>query len=167
MKKYLFLSLIFMVLLSCQEKQSYDAVEIGEKAPDFTLKALQGDKVSLSDYKGKVVVLEFWATWCPPCRESLPELQVLHNQYQGKDVIIMGVSVDEGKSARKFVTRFASELGITFQTLLSDDLTTRLYGITSIPVTFILDKEQRVVKRFLGFMPGMANELSKEIEVLL
>ena len=167
LKRFAIVFLILLVLVSCQSKQPFERVEIGKTAPNFTLKDMHGKNVSLLDYKGKVVVLEFWATWCPPCRVSVPELLDLSNKYPDEDFVLVSISVDEGRNAVESVSRFAKENGITYQILLADDQVKRSYGIISVPATFIIDKQQKVVLRHLGYSPGMFEELSKEIDPLL
>lgn len=159
---------LFIFVSSCQKKEG--DVEInppskGDIAPDFTLKEINGNTVSLADYKGKVALVEFWATWCPPCKELTPILEKIHEKYKDKGLVILAlVSEDEGEEAIK---SFITEQGITYTVLLADRETTRRYGISSIPVTFIINKEGRVVTMHMGNTPGIMQELAVEIERLL
>mgnify|MGYP001562989633 FL=1 len=138
---------------------------VGDTAPDFTLKGINGNTSSLADYKGKVVMVEFWATWCPPCKELTPILEKIHKKYKDKGLIILAlVSEDEGEAA---IRSFIKEYGITYPVLLADQETMRHYGISSIPVTFIINKEGRVVSMHMGNTQGIMQKLTSEIERLL
>lgn len=133
-------------------------------APDFVLKDTRGKAVRLSDYKGKVVLLEFWATWCPPCKLTIPDLNELHEKYKGKDFALLSVSIDDPLSTLK---PFIEEYGIKFTVLVNDKHIERLYGIINIPATFLIDKTGNIASKHLGYVPDTADMLSKEIEDLL
>lgn len=124
---------------------------VGErvKAPDFTLPDLNGNEVSLSDFRGKVVFLNFWATWCPPCRKEMPSMEVLYQRLKDKDFELLAVSLDrQGSSA---VEPFIRDYGLTFPILLdlNGDLA-RTYKVRGIPSTFIVDKEGLIAERVVG-----------------
>lgn len=119
-------------------------------APAFTLVDLAGKKVSLSDFQGKIVVLDFWATWCPPCRREIPDFISLQNQYASQGVQIVGIALDEPEK----VQAFARENGMNYPVLLGDNAISAKYGgIEGIPTTFIIDRSGRIVNRFEGFRP--------------
>jgi len=126
---------------------------LGSTAPDFELADVSGKKVHLSDFKGKVVILDFWATWCGPCRMEIPEFVKLQDKYRDKGLAIVGLSLDsDGESA---VRPFATKHDINYTMLLATDDTARLYGgVVGIPTTFILDRQGRIVKKFIGVMPS-------------
>jgi peroxiredoxin len=132
-------------------------------APDFTLQDLSGKSVKLSDQKGKVVLVEFWATWCPPCRESIPALEKLHSQYASKGLVILAVSVDEGgwDSVKKFV----AEHKITYPVLQGTDEVTGKYTVRLIPSMFLVDKAGNIKKQYMG--GGNDDELEQAIKALL
>jgi len=123
------------------------------KAPDFTLPDLSGKKVSLSDFKGKVVILDFWATWCPPCRREIPSFnEIYKDRAQGFEII--GISLDEGgvDAIRKGMKKH--KLKIDYIVLVGDDKISEKYGnIDAIPTTFILDQEGNIVNKFIGERP--------------
>lgn len=157
--------LIAVLTASCQ--RGGERVGESAKAPDFTLSDLQGNKVSLAEWRGKVVVIEFWATWCPPCRESVPEVNTLYARFKDKNFRLLAIAVDKGADALSGVRAFVEEQGVSYPVLLDDGEASKSYSVMSIPVLFIVDKEGKVVKRRTGFVPGLAEDLSKEIEVLL
>jgi peroxiredoxin len=132
-------------------------------APDFTLQDLSGKSVKLSDQKGKVVLVEFWATWCPPCRESIPTLEKLHRQYAAKGLVILAVSVDEG--GLDAVKKFVADHKMTYPVLQGTDDVTGKYMVRLIPAMFLVDKQGNIKKQFMG--GGNDDELDKEIKALL
>jgi peroxiredoxin len=110
-------------------------------AQDFGLPNLRGDYVRLSDYRGKVVFLNIWATWCPPCREEMPSMESLYQRLKGRDFEMLAVSID--REGEKVVRPFAAKYGLTFPALLDpDSKTSRLCGLTGIPESFIIDKTE-------------------------
>ncbi|GBE00191.1 thiol-disulfide oxidoreductase ResA [bacterium BMS3Abin07] len=167
MKHILLAVALCLAVISCQSKAPQGSADIGQKAPDFTLKDLKGNDVSLSSFKNKVVLLEFWATWCPPCRESIPELVALNRKYIDKDALILAVSVDDGRNVADKLTDFVSEHGITYRVLISDGGADRLYNVTGIPMMFLLNRQHVIVKKYTGYSPGMFDELSGQIDKLL
>ena len=119
-------------------------------APDFTLLNAQGEEKTLSDFKGKVVILNFWATWWPPCKIEIPHFIELYEKYKDDGLEIIGISLDW--NAERVVGPFAEENGIEYTMLLGNNEITDLYGgIMSIPVTFIIDRNGGITKRFLGY----------------
>ncbi|MGH8068541.1 MAG: peroxiredoxin family protein [Candidatus Entotheonellia bacterium] len=118
-------------------------------APDFALPDLEGKARRLSDFQGKVVLLNFWATWCPPCRAEMPSMETLYQAYQNQGFVILAVSSDvQGAS---IVQPFMVEYRLSFPALL--DMTGRvsgMYGVRSIPTSYLLDRQGRVVSREIG-----------------
>ena len=126
-------------------------------APDFTLNTLDGGEMTLSKLKGKVVLLDFWATWCPPCREAIPHLINLQKTYQEKGVEVIGMNVDKGDV--ETVRRFVKSMDIPYPITLTPEEVSRNYGVTGIPTTILIDKEGRIRQKLLGF----TSEISKQI----
>jgi thiol-disulfide isomerase/thioredoxin len=122
------------------------------KAPDFTLKSFDGKTVKLSDYKGKVVIIDFWATWCPPCRKGIPDLISIQNEYKN-DVVIIGISLDSEKTL-KDVPGFVKSYGINYPIVYGDEKVVTAYGgIEGIPTAFVVDKKGNVVDKHVGLVP--------------
>ncbi|MFP5501938.1 MAG: TlpA disulfide reductase family protein [Candidatus Sericytochromatia bacterium] len=134
------------------------------KAADFNLTSIEGKKFSLADFKGKVVILDFWATWCPPCREEIPDFIALQKQYRSQGLEIVGVSVDrEGPSV---VKKFGEEYGINYTSLMADDKVTAAYGgIRGLPTTFVIDRQGNIIKKYVGAQPKATFE--KDVKALL
>lgn len=112
-------------------------LEKGNIAPDFELQTLEGETVKLSDYRGEKVMLNFWATWCPPCRAEMPDMQKFH---ENTDVVILAVDLLETENDIDSVTNFIEELGLTFRILLDEDSSVaNTYNIQPIPTTYMID----------------------------
>lgn len=134
------------------------------QAPDFTLADLRGNQHSLSDFRGKVVLVDFWATWCGPCRKEIPHLVKFYDAYSSQGFVILGVGLDKKAN----LSRFASEMGMSYLVLADEQgVTARLYGIRSIPRTLILDKKGRIAFDRTGFAAGMEAEMEAGIISLL
>jgi len=139
-------------------KPSLPPADVAGQAPGFTLTDVQGRAVSLADFRGKVVVLDFWATWCPPCRREIPDFITLQSEFGSKGVQFVGIALDEPGN----VKAFAQQNGMNYPVLLGDDDVAKSYGgISGIPTTFIIDRGGKIVNRFVGFRPREAFE--KEI----
>ncbi len=133
----------------------------GSKAPDFTLRDLKGNDVRLADYSGKVVLLEFWATWCPPCRASVPEFIALQNQYRDKNVVILAVSLDEGKDVTAKLADFVREQKINYTILVGNEKVSQAYNVKSIPALFIIDKSGVIVSTQVGYAGDFTTQIDK------
>ena len=126
-------------------------VQMDEPVPipvEVTLPDLSGRQVSLSDFKGKILFVNFWATWCPPCREEMPSMQKLHTRLKDKDFLIVAIDLQESAEP---VKKFLNEYELTFMTLLdSKGETGPLFGINSIPTTLIMDKNGMIIGVAIG-----------------
>ena len=130
--------------------RSYRAspVRIGEPAPAFLLAGLNGQTVALSGYRGKAVLLNFWATWCPDCREELPRLDDLQKRYHDAGLEVVAASVDD--AGRRAVLPYVARTAPSFTVLLADPRTAQAYGVRGIPATFLIGPDGRVVERYVG-----------------
>ncbi len=151
---------------ACAKKEALPAV-VGNNAPAFTLKDTGGRTVRLSDFSGKVVVIDFWATWCGPCKESTVELEKLHRKYRDRGVVVLGISMDEGGEAVRKVKGFAEKNNLTYPMLMDDGKTSGSYGVYTIPVTFVLDRKHVIVAIYKGYMPRPGDRIAGQIEKLL
>jgi peroxiredoxin len=120
------------------------------KAIDFSLPGLNGGTINLADYKGKVIIVDFWATWCPPCKAEIPDFITLHNKY-GKDGFVMiGVAIDDPDKVKDFV----KTKGVNYLICIGNQSTANDYGgIRGIPTTFVIDKEGYVDRQYVGYRP--------------
>lgn len=138
-----------------------EGLEKGDMAPDFELELMNGEKVKLSDYRGEKVMLNFWATWCPPCRAEMPDMQKLH---ENKDVTILAVDLFDTESKIEHVEEFIEDYGVTFKVLLDkdSDVSTK-YGIQPIPTTYMINSEGIIENMAFGALNYelMVQELDK------
>ena len=122
--------------------------EVGQKAPDFKLITSDGETVQLSDFKGKRVLLNFWASWCPPCREEMPDLERF---YQDKDAVVLAVNLTNMEMNKKTVNEFIETYGLTFPVLMDEEgQVSRLYRISPIPTTYMIDTKGIIGQRVYG-----------------
>lgn len=136
-------------------------------APSLALTDLQGKKVELNNFKGKVVMIEFFASWCAPCQMVAPELQDIYKKYKDKGLVVLAVSIDEGREALPALKSFVKEYGVSYAVLMDDGNASSRYGVMSIPTSFIIDRQGKIRNKHQGYIPEMSKELSKEIETLL
>jgi len=136
-------------------------------APEFTLKDLSGNEVSLKELKGQIVLLDFWATWCPPCRRSIPELVAIQGKYKDQGLVILGVSTDDPrKTGDKSLLAFKNQYRINYSILRADyDVTMSYFGTTqmAIPSLFVIDREGGVVAKIVGYQPGVVEKKLKKL----
>lgn len=139
--------------------------KVGEKAIDFTLKSFEGDVVRLSDLRGKVVLLDFWASWCVPCREELPLLDMLQRTYGKRDFTVLTVNIDNHEEkARDFLEQLSVRLNPLWD---NDKKVVQAYDVEKMPTTFILDKTGRIRFIHSGFETEQFHDYKQQIEYLL
>ncbi len=142
-------AIIIVVVVVMSQKQKFTLMTPGAEAIDFTLPDLQGVEHKLSDYRGNVVFLNIWATWCGPCKDEMPSMQFMHEKLKGKAFKILAVSIDS--ASNETVKKFADDLGITF--LIFHDKKGHIkdtYKTTGVPETFIIDQNGIVAEKVWG-----------------
>ncbi|OBZ18492.1 cytochrome C biogenesis protein [Bacillus sp. FJAT-27264] len=141
-------------------------IEIGQVAPDFSLQDLSGNPVQLSDFRGKRVMLNFWATWCPPCRVEMPHMQSIYENYESEDVVILGVNMTLTEKRLEDVSPFVQEQKLTFPIVLDEDgELMQTYQIVAYPTTYVLDADGVVREKVRGAMNyEMMSELLAEVK---
>jgi len=139
------------------------------QAPDWTLKTLDGKEVSLQSLRGKVVFLNFWASWCPPCREEMPSMEQLARKYQGRDLVMVAVSEDTDRAQLDTFLRDFMPAGDRTMTIAMDESsrTSTSYSTKLLPETYIINREGRIVARLVNKYDWMRPEVDRFIERLL
>jgi thiol-disulfide isomerase/thioredoxin len=170
LNKFIILLLLgTVVLYGCRSGEETDGGAEGQpgneqlaeanytKAPDFALQDIYGNEVKLSDFRGKVIILDFWATWCPPCRKGIPDLIDLQNKYRN-DLTIIGISLDQANTI-KDVVPFSKSYGINYPVVYGNASVVNQYGgIQAIPTSFIIDREGNIVDKHVGLIPKQEYE---------
>ena len=137
------------------------AVTPGEKAPDFTLTDTAGQEVSLSALQGQVVLLDFWASWCAPCKEELPVLEALQAQYQDKGLVVLAVNVDDRvKNRDRFLEKYPLSLRVLDD---SGQAVVSAYEVAAMPTTVLVDREGTVKAVHLGYTQAEGEALAAEV----
>jgi peroxiredoxin len=138
---------------------------VGQPAPDFALKSASGENLRLSEYRGEVVMINFWATWCGPCRQEMPLLDELYDRYQRVGFQLLGVNIDDDSSK---AMNMAAELGVSFPVLFdADKSVSREYAVQTMPVTILVDRNGTVRHVHQGYKPGYEEKYLTEIRALL
>lgn len=146
-----------------------DTTKVAPK--DFDIPTIDGNAIKLSDYRGKVVVLDFWATWCPPCIESVPQLVRIAKENQQRGIEIIGLHIDDrGRSKPEDIRKFIDQYNVNYTVAFaSDDLFTSYLGFdkTNIPQTLVFDREGRAVAHLVGYDRNLAKELDEAVNKAL
>lgn len=128
-------------------------IEKGDQAPDFELKTLDGKQAKLSDYRGKKVILNFWATWCPPCRAEIPDMEKFYSSYKDKGIVILGVNLTQTEKSQSDVGDFAKSYGITYPVVLdAENSVAGVYQVSAIPTSYIIDSQGIISEKVVGPM---------------
>ncbi|MGD2064334.1 MAG: TlpA disulfide reductase family protein [Nitrospirota bacterium] len=133
-------------------------------APSFSLSDLAGNRVELDQFKGKVLVIDFWATWCPPCREAIPELIAMKKKYGPQGFDIVGISMDENPA--RVVPPFVEHYGINYPVVAANaEVASAFGGIYGLPTTFVVDRHGNIAQRYIGYVD--AKVIARDVEALL
>ena len=169
---YLLLAVAAIVLISriqnpvASQSEITGSPEVGTQAPNFTLRNLQGNLEGLNDYKDKVIILNFWATWCAPCLEEMPSFEARYRRYRSQGLTVLAVSLDKGNSSK--VQKFVDTHSLTFPVLLdSKGIAEKLYPSFTIPFTYVIDKQGRVAARVDGAKNWASDETFSALDILI
>jgi len=132
------------------------AASAADVAPDFSLPDLRGNTVKFSDYRGKVVLVDFWATWCPPCKMEIPHLVELYDEYRGEGFEIIGIALDRSGAAA--VEPFVREHNINYSVVIGNaNVANAFGGLTAIPTAFLVDRSGNIVRKYVGYQTRPAD----------
>jgi cytochrome c biogenesis protein CcmG/thiol:disulfide interchange protein DsbE len=160
---------VLLGIVACSQQQPpakpvVKEISVRQKAPEFALKDSNGKTVHLSDYKGKVVLLDFWATWCGPCKIEIPWFMEFEQEYRSRGFEVLGVSMDD--DGWKAITPYVTAKKMNYRVVLGDDKTADQYGgLEALPTTFVIDRDGRVAATHVGL--ANKKEFSDAIEKLL
>jgi len=135
-------------------------------APGFVAERLDGGKSALNDFKGKVVLLNFWATWCMPCRQEMPSMETLRQKYNEKDLLVVAISIDEGTKSQ--VASFIKRLKLGFPVLLDPEgEVSALYKVSGLPASYLIDRDGKLISRIVGSEDWASAEAFSLMDTLL
>lgn len=160
---------LFLTLLALAwvNRTTYAPLDSGAPAPDFAYPTLDGDTIALSDLRGEVVLLNIWATWCPPCVREMPSMQRLYETYGDQGLRIVAVSVD-APGALGDVRNFVDQFGLEFDILLNPGGGIQdTYAVTGLPTTWLIDRDGRIRRKVLGGTDWTSPENAKAVHALL
>jgi thiol-disulfide isomerase/thioredoxin len=161
MKKLFLILMPIILLISCGGKSSTSS---SIKSTDFTLEQMGGGKITLSEQKGKVVLVDFWATWCGPCKIAIPYIINIYNTYKDQGLIVLGVSLDQERSD---LDKFVKDQPIPYPILYGNPDVARAYDVQGIPTMVIFDKKGKVAYREVGFSTENIDSLKSKVSQLL
>jgi len=156
---------IALALLVSVASAGASATAVSQRAPDFTLPSAAGTNLRLQEQRGQVVMLNFWATWCGPCRREMPQLDRLYEKYRAAGFVLLGVNIDEDQ---RNAVGLSTKLGLHFPVLFdSKQKVSRLYDLSTMPSTVLIDRDGRVRFVHLGYKDGYEETYEKQITELL
>jgi peroxiredoxin len=157
------------------QRDRFAAAEVGARAPGFELVTMDGETTTLDAYEGQVVLLNFWATWCPPCVHEMPSMERLYQDLRARGFVVLGVSVDVDPGVadasgrvQGIVREYVDELGVTFPILLDPDGAVEdVYNVSGLPTTYVIGRDGRIEGRIVGAREWDSEEYRRRIEELL
>ena len=153
------------LLLACGLGSACAAVQLSTSAPDFTLRSVAGANLRLQEQRGQVVLVNFWATWCGPCREEMPHLNKLYDKYHASGFVLLGINVDDDPAK---AIALAAKLGLRFPVLPdADKKVSKLYDLSAMPSTVLIDRDGRVRYLHRGYQNGYELAYDAQIRELL
>lgn len=166
MSKQMFRGLKQIVLLMCVSMFIFTTVQAGSgMAPNFTLKSRSGKNIKLSELRGQVVMINFWASWCGPCRKEMPVLEKLYKKYKSLGFVILGVNVDDKKSQAEYLLK---QIPISFPILFdSNKKISEIYNVTAMPSSFFIDRDGKLRSEHKGYLPAYDMLYESEIKKLI
>ena len=163
MLKGAFISLLAVLTLTVSSSAFSTVVE--GKAPDFTLKSMQGGNLKLSEHRGEVVMINFWASWCAPCREEMPILNDLYLRYRDMGFTLLGVNVEEDSGGAK---KMMSELKVVFPVLFdTSNEVSKMYKVEAMPSTILVDRDGNMRYLHRGYLPGYEEDYERQVRELM
>ncbi len=158
-------ALLLWATLLASSSAAMAGLQPAATAPDFTLRSMDGPNMRLAEQRGRVVMVNFWATWCGPCRQEMPHLNKLYDKYRDSGFVLLGVNIDDNASK---ATDLATKLGLRFPVLLDTDKTvSRLYDMGSMPATVLIDREGKVRHLHRGYREGYELTYEQQVRALL
>lgn len=145
--------------------QVHAGLKVGQAAPNFKVITTSGQSVSMDNYRGYVLIMDFFTTWCPPCKDAIPHLVELNRKYGKQGLQVLGQSMDEG--GERAVKAFAAEYKISYPIALTPEQIQVDYGIISVPVIFVIDKKGKVAGMYRGFSDDIGREMDNLVKKLL
>ena len=159
------IAVIVLIIAAAQAAPVLADAKVGQAAPGFTLPSMNGSNLRLKEQRGKVVMVNFWATWCGPCRQEMPLLDKLYRQYRNKGFQLLGVNIDND---RKNAGNMASKLRVSFPVLFDPEKKVAdSYGVSAMPYTVMIDRDGVVRSVHKGYVPGTEKKYEDEIRSLL
>jgi thiol-disulfide isomerase/thioredoxin len=156
----LLITAILLLLTSLAHAES-----INGPAPDFTLKSRSGENVKLSEHRGEVVMINFWASWCAPCRQEMPLLETLYKKYSDLGFVLLAVNVEEDSSKAENLLR---DIPVTFPVLFDNtNKVSKLYKVVAMPSTVVIDRDGNMRYLHRGYLPGYEEEYKKQVSELI
>ncbi len=161
----LILATTLSIIVAFPAANAFAVISKGKLAPDFSLKSMSGENIRLSEMRGKVVMINFWATWCAPCRKEMPLLNDLYNKHKNSGFVLLGVNID---NTPKNAEKMAKKLGINFPILFDNSKkVSEAYKVSAMPFTIILDRSGKVNQIHKGYLPGYEKKYDAQVSKLL